>query len=257
MRSDKQHQASRNNGAKSKGPVTPEGKAASSQNAGRHNLCTGELVLLTNEDPREFHRLMEDYIVRFQPIDGVELDLVHKMIAATWREKRVAAMETSLFELEMIRQQPDVDEEYESITPAARQTLALFGTDDTATAAALLFRYGSTARRAFASAFRLLRELQGDRFNRPSQSARFPQHRRDQNPNRVAPSPVPAQPEPPSGGLASSLRNPGVASLILLRRRGLEHGLEYVSATKTTQLPNEPEHAFAAGQSAPSSFVRV
>src|SRR4051794_11971804 len=189
MRTNKQNKASRTNGAKSKGPVTLEGKAASSQNASRHNLCTGQLVLLTNEDSHEFHRLMDDYIVRFQPIDGVELDLVHKLIAATWREKRVIAMETSLFELEMIRQQPDVDDEYERITAAARQTLALFGADDTKSVAALLFRYGSTARRAFASAFRLLRELQGDRFNRPSPAAHIPHHRRNQSHNRPSPSP--------------------------------------------------------------------
>jgi hypothetical protein len=253
MRTDKQNQASRNNGAKSKGPVTPEGKAASSQNAGRHNLCTGPLVILTNEDPREFHRLMDDYMVRFQPIDGVELDLVHKIIAATWREKRVTAMETSLFELEMVRQQPDVDDEYESITAAARQTLALFGTDDTKTAAALLFRYGSTARRAFVSAFRLLRELQGDRFNRPSPSGRIPQHRRNRNHDDASPLPAHTQPESQPTAVSSSLRNAGLASFIVLRR----HCLEHLPAAETPELRNEPEHALAACQSGHEFLVRV
>jgi hypothetical protein len=253
MRTDKQTRASRHNGAKSNGPVTPEGKAVSSQNAGRHNLCTGHLVLLTNEDPREFQSLIEDYMTRFQPVDGVELDLVHKMIAATWREKRVTAMETSLFELEMVRQQPDVDDEYESITAAARQTLALFGTDDTKTAAALLFRYGSTARRAFTSAFRLLRDLQGDRFNRPSPSARLPQRRRNHDHDHAPPLPAPAQPEPRPVAAARNLQNAGFGSLILLRRTPAED----LAAAASTQLRNEPELAAAACRSGHEPLVHV
>ena len=251
MRTDKQKQTSRDNGAKSNGPVTPEGKAASSQNAGRHNLCTGQLVLLTNEDPQEFHRLMDDYIVRFQPIDGVELDLVHKMIAATWREKRVTAMETSLLELEMLRQQPDVDDEYERITAAARQTLALFG-DDTRAAAALLLRYGATARRAFASALRILRELQGDRFNRPSLAARVPHHGRQKHDRPVA-SPASAQSHVHPTTAAILPQNAGLASFIRLRHRRAEH----LAGTKTSQVPNEPERTLAACQGAPQFLVGV
>src|SRR5688572_11929983 len=109
MRTDKQNEASRTNGAKSQGPITPEGKAKSSQNAERHNLCAaGHIVLLTNENPDEFRQLIDDFIVRFQPVDGVELDLVYKLIAASWRDKRITGMETALIELEMLRQQPEI-----------------------------------------------------------------------------------------------------------------------------------------------------
>jgi hypothetical protein len=242
MRTDKQNEASRNNGGKSQGPITPDGKAKSAQNAGRHNLCTGHLVLLTNEDPREFHCLMDDYMLRFQPIDGVELDLVHKMIAATWREKRVTAMETSLFELEMIRQQPDVDDEYQEITAAARQTLALFGTDDTKAAAALLYRYGSTVRRAYASAFRVLREIQGDRFNRPSLPAPVQQHRHKDK-KSAPPADPPRDHRKPAS--ANAPQHTALASFIVLRRR-----IERVPDSKNTELRNEPRHAAAAGHGA-------
>src|SRR4029079_16641179 len=124
----------------------------------RHNLCaTGHLVLLTNEDPDEFRQIQDDFIVRFQPVDGVELDLVHKLIAASWREKRITGMETALFELEMLRQQPEIEDEYLEISPSARQALALLNTDDTKAAAALLFRYASTARGAYAAALKALK----------------------------------------------------------------------------------------------------
>jgi hypothetical protein len=248
MRTDKQNEASRRNGGKSQGPVTEEGKANSAQNAVSHNICTGHLVLLNNEDPREFHRLMDDYILRFQPVDGVELDLVHKMIAATWREKRVTAMETALFELEILRQQPDVDDQYLEISPAARQCLALFGSDDTKSAAALLHRYGSTARRAYTSAFRALRELQGDRFLRPSLPVRaLPPH---------IPAPHYDGPDPrtlPGNGIVPPpLPNAALANFIVLRRRS-----ERLVRSKNMKLQNEPGRAMAAGQSSLHSLLQI
>ena len=49
QRSEKQREAARLNGAKTRGPVTPEGKRNSSLNGLRHNLCSVSLVL-SNED---------------------------------------------------------------------------------------------------------------------------------------------------------------------------------------------------------------
>jgi hypothetical protein len=166
MRSDKQNEASKNNGKKSKGPVTPEGKEKSSRNAVFHNLTSGRLALLPNEDPREFREFHDHYVHRFQPVDNVELDLTEKMIAASWRERRILAMESALFEIEMDRQSEAVEQEWEEITPAARQVLVLFGTTGATATANLLLRYKAAARREYASALRLLRDLQGPRFNR-------------------------------------------------------------------------------------------
>jgi hypothetical protein len=242
MRSDKQNEASRTNGAKSNGPVTPEGKAASSRNAERHNLCpTGHLVLLANEDPDEFRQIQDDFIVRFYPVDGVELDLVHKLIAATWREKRITGMETALFELEMLRQKEEIEEEYLEISPSARQALALFGTDDTKAAAALLFRYASTARRAYAGALKALKELQGDRFNRRSRLAPLPDRPPISDPTESdnAVSAEDAKPEP----AVAACQRPAIASFIFLRRRLANH----LAQAKNNELPNEPKRAFAAG----------
>src|SRR5688500_9565439 len=123
MRSDKQNQASRKNGTKSSGPVTPEGKAASSRNAVSHNLCAGHVVLLSNEDPREYYQHLVDFHQRFQPIDGVERELVDKLIAASWRDRRITNMETALYEMEMDRQTPEVDAEFSEIAPPGRQLL--------------------------------------------------------------------------------------------------------------------------------------
>lgn len=247
MRTDKQNQASRKNGAKGKGPITPEGKAASANNSKWHNLCKGHLVLLSNENPREFHRLQDDYFIRFQPIDGVELDLVNKMIAATWRERRVTSLESALFELEMIRQQPDVDDEYSQLMPEARQALALFGSRDTQATAGLLQRYGSSARRAYTAAFKTLRELQGDRFNN-SGATGFPEValRPDlpwQNPHDTRPVSPPVFPEDSAGEAPHA---------IVVRKR-----TDAACVPKNTELPNEPERVMVAGRANPTTPVRL
>jgi hypothetical protein len=166
MRSDKQTKASKNNGKTSKGPVTPEGKAKSSRNAVLHNLTCGRLVLLPDEDRQEFYDFQTGYFHRFQPADSVEVDLVEKLIAAAWRERRILGMEGALFEIEMDRQSEAVDDEWERITPASRQVLVLFGATDATAAANLLLRYKAAARREYASTLRNLRDLQGPRFNR-------------------------------------------------------------------------------------------
>src|SRR5688500_14330783 len=142
MRSDKQNQASKNNGKKSKGPVTDEGKANSSQNAATHNLVGRHFILLSNEDPKDFELHESGYLQRFQPIDAVEYDLVQRMIIASWRERRILIMESSLFELEMERQRLTVDAEFHELGAGPRQVLAIFGTTDAAACSGLLLRYG-------------------------------------------------------------------------------------------------------------------
>ena len=64
MRTDKQIEASKTNGAKSQGPKTPEGKAKSAQNANRHNLAGGHIVLLSNESIHEFKAFSNGYYER-------------------------------------------------------------------------------------------------------------------------------------------------------------------------------------------------
>jgi len=74
-------------------------------------------------------------------------------------------MEASLFELEMMRPEEDINDEFSCVEPGTRQTLTLLGTSDKRQALSLLMRYQSAARRSCSAAIEALRELQGDRFN--------------------------------------------------------------------------------------------
>ncbi len=100
-------ESARINGAKSRGPKTPAGKAASSQNAIKHGIFA-QVIVLRNERADLFEELTQDYIRRFEPRDSVELAIVEQMIAATWRLSRCWEMQTQTMNLEMERDQnPD------------------------------------------------------------------------------------------------------------------------------------------------------
>ncbi len=231
MRTEKQSEASRNNGAKSNGPKTREGKARSSGNGNRHNLTGSHIILLSTEDPVEFLHHEQEYLNRFQPIDGVERDLVRKLIAASWREKRMDVMEGSLLELEMQKQSPKIAREFEFIGGETRQTLGLLGTEDVREAWNLLSRYQAAARRSYTSAFKALKELQGDRFNKPPALAEVI---KKPSPQEQTPQTAAVQPEPP----VSCLPSP-VSSLFTIRN------------PQIIEIPTEPERAIPASCSVP------
>ena len=94
MISEKHSAAARANGARSRGPVTPEGKAISSRNAVRHGLLS-DVIVLPSESPEMFQMLFDVTIARFAPVDEVEMALIEEMAAAYWRLRRCMALETA------------------------------------------------------------------------------------------------------------------------------------------------------------------
>jgi hypothetical protein len=89
--------SSRANGARSKGPLTAEGKRRSSQNAVTHGLLATQIVM-SDESPEGFAAVVAEHIARIQPADGVELGMVEEMVASHWRLRRAWAIETRLLE---------------------------------------------------------------------------------------------------------------------------------------------------------------
>ncbi len=84
MSSDRKIETARVNGAKSRGPATPEGRAKSSRNSLRHGL-SAKTVLLPAESHEQFQLLLDAHIQQFQPASPVEMDLVEAMAVARWR----------------------------------------------------------------------------------------------------------------------------------------------------------------------------
>ena len=99
MSSPRRIAASRANGSKSRGPVTPEGKAGSASNATRHCSASPERavhgVCLQNENPAEFNLLYESLVDEHHPATTTEHLIVHEMAASRGRLDRALAVESA------------------------------------------------------------------------------------------------------------------------------------------------------------------
>lgn len=88
--------ANRENGAKSKGPSTEEGKSRSSQNAMKHGLYAKKNVVIPLDDQEEFEPFHESMIEHFQPVDPLQRNLVDRIIMCSWRLRRINTLESLL-----------------------------------------------------------------------------------------------------------------------------------------------------------------
>ena len=147
MSSQRRIDASRANGAKSRGPVTPEGRARSNMAAVTHGL-TSRRVLLGNESEEEFAALHDLLVTHFEPGNPYEADLVEQLVAARWRLDRVSSLETALLEVEIARREPEIKKEFQDCGPDIRNALAFRALFDESRVLAGLSRYESRFRRA-------------------------------------------------------------------------------------------------------------
>ena len=89
--------ANQENARHSTGPLTPEGKAASSQNNFRHGL-RGKFLIMPTEDPQEYADLVEAFHAEHQPATITEQLLVERMAESEWRSRRCQSMLDQLME---------------------------------------------------------------------------------------------------------------------------------------------------------------
>lgn len=94
-RSEPQRLASRLNGARSRGPVTAEGRARASRNAFRHGLRAATL-LAPGEDPAAFEALVDGLRTEYAPADATRELLVERLAATLWKLRRCDRLEAEL-----------------------------------------------------------------------------------------------------------------------------------------------------------------
>jgi hypothetical protein len=107
MSSQKRIDSSRANGAKSRGPATPEGCARSRAARLTHGL-TSDLIVLEYESQKDFDAMREEYFAEYQPQTRSRFDLVDQLVITRWRLNRVLVLQSVLMENQMIRQQPEI-----------------------------------------------------------------------------------------------------------------------------------------------------
>lgn len=96
---EKNRAANRRNGARSRGPVTPRGKAHSAAAHLRHGYYSqaAQVALVAlGEDPAEFKRRLESLLRTYEPADALEMGLLMQMLRAQWRMERFHRMAESL-----------------------------------------------------------------------------------------------------------------------------------------------------------------
>src|SRR5947209_8537378 len=94
MRTELQREASRLNGAKSRGPKSPEGKAVTKFNGLVHGLRAEELVL-PGEDPAAFEAERRAWIDDWRPRSHTRAVLVERAAVASWRLRRATRSEAA------------------------------------------------------------------------------------------------------------------------------------------------------------------
>ncbi|MCZ2151104.1 MAG: hypothetical protein LC126_25430, partial [Bryobacterales bacterium] len=116
---EKKQQIARENGKKSKGPITPEGKKRSSLNGITHGLAS-KCVVLANESQDAYDQLAAQYQREWNPASLTESHLLTAMVNSCWRLRRIWSMETALIDSEMFTQKEDFEAAWSHHHPAMR-----------------------------------------------------------------------------------------------------------------------------------------
>ena len=97
-RTPAQIEASRRNGAGSRGPVTQEGRARSSRNALKHGLCAMQHLVLEDEVPDDLEALIAHLTEEVGAVTEIEARLARRLAIAFWKGERAERIEVALFD---------------------------------------------------------------------------------------------------------------------------------------------------------------
>jgi hypothetical protein len=180
-------EASRKNGAKSRGPKTPEGKARSAQNALKHGLRAQKYVVLPEEDADEFAELQAAMVAELAPVGALQTVLARRVAVAAWRLARADRIEVELFA-------------HRSWGADANPGIAMIRDGNGSRSFETLLRYRGAAMAEFWRALKTLKALQAEQAaaNEPALEEARPVdvHRKAQPTRRAARPPLVHRPRP-------------------------------------------------------------
>jgi hypothetical protein len=163
MRTPAQIEASRRNGAKSRGPKTAAGKRHSARNATSHGLLS-KTVVLEGESATGFSNLLASLIAEHQPCTVTELGLVEVMAVNRWRQLRLWRLEKAGITHALDKQDPSSPDSLPH-NPARRATLAV-GAMNIGRSLETLLRYEAGFARQHLRAIHALDQLRMNRVRR-------------------------------------------------------------------------------------------
>ncbi len=161
----RQAEAARINGAKSLGPITPEGKLRVAHNAVKHGLL-GKALLLRGESAELLEHLRQSFVAIHQPANDAEYLIVEEIVAAKWRLRRVWSIETRLLQFETDTMQAELEADFDNIDIATRIALGYRKDCDNSRALANLDRQEARLAREARRAEKHLAEIQAARIQK-------------------------------------------------------------------------------------------
>ncbi|MFN0104158.1 MAG: hypothetical protein ACKV2U_18995 [Bryobacteraceae bacterium] len=125
----------RRNGAKSKGPVTSQGKRNSSRNAITYGRHTDKLKFFipphdacaANESRQAFYNLLDMHVEHYRPYNEVGYNVIREIAVATWQIQRLSAIQTGLINRELARLSGTPLPASDPVSQATGVTHVLFG----------------------------------------------------------------------------------------------------------------------------------
>jgi hypothetical protein len=219
--------ASRANGARSRGPKTPEGKARSAQNALKHGMRAQKCIVLPGERASAFEASEAALLTDLAPQGALQTVLAQRVVAASWRLARAERLETELF--------------CQNMLAGHGLGLALIRDGNGARSFDTLLRYRGGSLAELWRALRTLKGLQAEQALQVREIATEPAAPPEP---RLLPELRQMPIEPESRGNPDDCAPPGAASMPAV--------LPCNRAAPRTRLPDEPERRANPGDSARS-----
>jgi len=134
---------------------SPEGLARCQAASLTHGL-TARRTVLGNESMDDFRALREAYVLQFQPESRFEVDMVDELAAARWRLDRAISLEVTLLDLEMERQEPEIQKEFDVCDAETRTAIAYRALCDETRVLGALDRHEAHLQRIYDRVLKLL-----------------------------------------------------------------------------------------------------
>ena len=125
-RTPAQIEASRRNGARSRGPVTEEGKARASRNALKHGLTAMHHLVLEDEAPAELEEMTARLMAEVAPMSEIEARIARRLAIAFWKGERAERIEVALFDAAPKLRPPQAGFQWEQADPLTTFDLKRF-----------------------------------------------------------------------------------------------------------------------------------